>query len=238
MSRSTNRTRARTWRWRAGVAGALSLTSVALVTGLAYGFFSSAGTGDGAATVGTLALGLNAPASSSCDYANLTPGDLTGLNQCTLAVNYTGSVPAFVSLSVEVASIAGSGGGLLFNGSGSSGLTFTISDGHNSFEVPAGPGTTGGSCPAGYTCWTSPDDLAAWYTGVTPSLDFTGASPVVTWTVTPVFPTSAGNAFEGGSAKLTLTARAVQGEPNPLPAGCDLTTIGQSCPASGSFVWG
>lgn len=236
MSRSTNP--ARTWRWRATVTAALVVSSAALVTGLAYGFFASAGSGDGSATVGTLALGLNAPASSSCTYSNLTPGDLAGLNQCTLAVNYTGSVPAYVSLSVDVSSSAGTGGGLLFNGSGSSGLTFAISDGHTSFEVPSGPGSTGGSCPAGDTCWTSPDDLAAWYSGGAANLDFTSSSPVVTWTVTPLFPTSAGNTFEGGRATLTLTARAVQGTPNPLPAGCDLSTIGQSCPANGSFVWG
>jgi hypothetical protein len=239
MSRRSTVTKSTaSWRWRAGVAVVLSIATGALATGIAYGFFGSSGGGTGSATVGTLALGVNAPASSSCDYANLTPGDLSGVTQCSLAVNYTGSVPAFVSLTVQISSTPGSGGGLLFNGSGSSGLTFAISDGQNSFQVPSGTGTTAAPCPAGSTCWTTPDDLASWYTGSTPSLVFTGSSPVVTWTVTPLFPTTAGNTFEGGSAKLTLTARAVQDTPNPLPLGCDTTSIGQSCPASGSFVWG
>ena len=205
---------------------------------IAYGFFSARGTGAGASATGTVKLGVGEPATTTCTYAGLSPGDLAGSSTCALSVNYTGSVPAFVSITVEVRSIAGSGGATLYDGSNTDGLTFSVSDGQTSFAVPTGPGLTGGSCPAGYTCWSSPDDLAAWYSGATSSLIFTNASPTVTWTVTPFFPASAGNQYQGASASLTLVAQAIQSEPTPLPAGCTTSTIGQSCPSSGAFTWG
>jgi hypothetical protein len=36
---------------------------------------------------------------------------------------------------------------------------------------------------------------------------------------------------------VTLTAQAVQAPANPLPAGCTTATIGQPCPATGTFTW-
>lgn len=223
-------------RWRAGVTVGLVVTSVALVSGIAYAFFTQTGSANGFVSVGTFALSVNASQSDTCHYPMLTPGDLSGAQKCALAVNYTGSVPAYVSLTVAISSKAGDGGNLLYDGTNTNGLTFSISDGTNSFNVPAGAGTTGGSCPAGFTCWTSPNDLAAWYSGAASNLAFTSASPTTVWTVTPLFPSSVGNSYEGASANLVLTATAVS-IGTPLPASCNTTTIGQSCPATGSFAW-
>jgi hypothetical protein len=231
-------TNVRVRRWRLGVGVSLVLGSVSLVSGLAFALFSSAGTGDGTAIVGTLNLGLDTPASSSCDFSSLSPGDLTGSPACDLSVHYSGTVPAYVSLSVEINAKPGSGGTPLYDGTNTSGLSLVISDGHHDFVVPTGPGATGGSCPTGETCWSSPNDLAAWYQGGSPRLVFLGSSPNVTWTVTPTFSRTSGNAFEGASAQLTLRVQAVQSWPVGLPLGCSASTIGQSCPANGSFGWG
>ena len=227
----------KTWRWRVSVVVGLFVTSGALATGLAYGFFSSPGSGYGSASVGTLKLSVNSPASVTCNYPMLSPGDLTGPAKCSLAVDYTGTIPAYVSLTVAISSQAGVGGSPLYDGTNVSGLTFSISDGQHNFTVPVGAGTTTAPCPAGFTCWTSPNDLAAWYSGPTTNLAFTASSPTTVWTVTPLFPTSAGNTYQGASANLVLTASAVS-IGTPLPTACNILTIGQSCPASGSFTWG
>jgi hypothetical protein len=204
---------------------------------LAFASLTDTGSGTGSASTGGVAIGINAPTTHACSYGALAPGDLTGAATCTFSVSYTGSIPASVSLTVAVRSQAGPGGHLLYDGSGSAGLALSISDGHHAFTVPMGAGTTGGSCPLGSTCWTTPNDLAAWYSVSTPNLTFTNASPAVTWTVTPLFPKTAGNAYQGATAILTLTAQAVQAPANPLPPGCTISTIGTPCPASGGFAW-
>ena len=209
----------------------------ALITGVATAFFSQSKSQPGSVAIARVTLGADAPASATCGFSSLAPGDLTGVPACGLAIQYVGSTPGYVALSVEIQSRAGVGGTPLYDGSNATGLTFSISDGHASYEVPTGPGSTGGSCPAGFTCWTASDDLAAWYSGSIPGLAFTGASAPVTWTVSPSFPTTVGNAYQGGSATLILTAHAVQTSPNPLPSACSLATVGQDCPSSGGFTW-
>jgi hypothetical protein len=207
----------------------------ALVGGMAFASLTANGTGTGSTSTGTVAIG--APVTQVCNYSKLVPGDLTGTSTCSMSVTYTGSLSGYLALTVAIQSKAGSGGHLLYDGSNTAGLSFSISDGHNKYTVPTGTGTTGGTCPSGFTCWTAANDLAAWYSGTTPSLSFASGN-AVTWTVTPVFPRTAGNIFEGGTASLTITAQAVQGAPaNPLPAGCTTSTIGSPCPASGTFTW-
>ena len=81
-----------------------------------------------------------------------------------------------------------------------------------------------------------PDDLAAAYSGSTPSLTFANGD-TATWTVTPLFPSTVDNAYQGATATLTLTAQAVQAPGNTIPASCNTSTIGQNCPSDGSFAW-
>jgi hypothetical protein len=140
-----------------------------------------------------------------------------------------------MSLTVQVQARPGTGGAALYSGN-TAGLTLSISDGHSTFTVPAGPGSTGGSCPAAFTCWTAANDLAAWYSNGTPNLTFADGD-FVTFTVTPSFPKTAGNGYQGGTATVTLTAQAVQAPGNPLPPGCTTATIGQPCLATGTFTW-
>ncbi len=217
--------------------GGLSLAAavVAAGAGIAYGFLSDPGGGTGYASTGSASLTVNSPLSHVCSYSSLSPGDLTGASACSLSVTYGGSISAYVSLTVTVQSKAGAGGTPLYNGN-SGGLTLSASDGHNAFSLPAGPGTTGGVCPAGYRCWSDAYDIAAWYSGSTPNLLFVNGDGA-TFIVTPTFLKSVGNSFQGGTATVTLTAQAVQSAANTLPASCTTSTIGLPCPASGSFSW-
>jgi hypothetical protein len=226
----------RTWRWRGLYVVAVASAVAALVAGLAAAYLTTTGSGTGSASTGSVAMSVNAPATHTCTYSSLSPGNLTGSVTCAFSVTYTGSISAFASLTVAIQSKAGSGGHLLYDGTNTSGLTLSISDGHHAFTVPTGAGATGGSCPATFTCWTTANDLAAWYSGSTPNLTFANAN-AVTWTVTPLFPAWVKNPYQGGTATLTLTAHAVQAPANPLPAGCTTSTIGQPCPASGTFTW-
>jgi hypothetical protein len=228
---------ARRNRWRAGYLAGVVLAVTGLVTGLASATLNVTGGGTGSASTGSVAMSTNATASRTCGYGSLLPGDLPGTATCALSVTYTGTLTAFLSLTVQVQAKAGAGGVPLYDGTNAGGLTLSVGDGHAVFTVPTGPGTTGGSCPAGFTCWTAANDLAAWYAANgAPNLGFTSGTPV-TFTVTPSFPKAVGRAYQGGTATVTLIAQAVQAPGNPLPSGCTTATIGRPCPAGGTFTW-
>jgi len=218
---------------RAAAAVAIVAAAWALGAGVALAFFS-----DSTSSLANLALGtvsLGNPQTTTCTYNALTPGDLTGSTHCTFSVTYTGSLPAYMALDVQIQATAGSGGTTLYDGTNTKGLTLSISDGgHSSYTIPTGPGSTGSPCPSGDTCWTASNELAATY-GPT-SVIFTSGSSV-TFTLTPMFPTSVKNPYQGGSATVLLTAHAVQSPGNTIPGTCNTTTIGQSCPAGGGFAW-
>ena len=223
-------------------AACLVAALAALGGGLAQALLSAGGSGTGSATTGSIGVTPISVVSHTCTYASLQPGDLTSSDHCTLQAQYTGNVPAWESLTVKVESSAGPGAGAstLYDGSGTSGLVLSISDdGGKAFTVPLGAGTTGGSCPAGKTCWSADHDLAAWYSGSTPNLNFTSGE-TVTWTVTPTFASSVNdNLYQGGSATVTLVVNSVQSQGNDLPTSCTTPTpkIGQPCPAAGTFTW-
>ncbi|HZS13686.1 MAG TPA: hypothetical protein VFC09_03715 [Candidatus Dormibacteraeota bacterium] len=218
---------------RFGLASAVA-GAAALLGGVAYALLTATGTGSGSASLGSVSIGT--PVTTACSYTNLAPGDLTGSHTCSLGVTYSGTLPAYMSLTVQVQSAKGIGTKSLYDGSNSTGLTLSISDGHTTYIVPTGTGVTGSPCPATYTCWTATNELAAWYSGSTPNLSFT-TGKAVTWTVTPRFPTIAGNPYQGAHATVTLTAQAVQAGANPLPAGCTTSTIGHPCAATATFQW-
>lgn len=225
----------RPWRSRVLYVIALVVTACGLVVGLAAATQILTGSGTGSASAGTVSIRVNGSGTHACDYGLLAPGGLAGNATCSLSADYRGSIPAYLSLTVRIMSKAGSGGAPLYDGSNTSGLTMTISDGHHIFTVPTGPGSTGGSCPAGFTCWTAGNDLAASYVGSTSMVFHRGDA--ITFTLNPFFVSAAGNSYQGGVAKVALVAQAVQAPANPLPATCNATTIGQPCPATGTFSW-
>jgi hypothetical protein len=223
--------------WRARLVYAIALTTAisGMVAGFAVAARILADSGTGLASTGTVVLHVNGTGTQVCDYGLLAPGDLTGSAHCTLSVTYRGSVPAYLALTVRVSSKAGSGGSPLYDGTNATGLTMQLREGHHSFTVPTGPGSTGGHCPAGFTCWTAQDELAA-RAADTAGLVF-HRGDTVTFVLTPIFDSATGNSYQGGKAKVALLVQAVQAPANPLPATCDVSTIGQPCPASGTFTW-
>ena len=221
-------------RWRALYFVAVPSLSAGLALGVAAATVGITGSGTGQASTGSVTLSVDAAASHTCGFTGLLPGTLSGRTACTFSVSYTGTLGAFLSLTVQVASAAGVGGRPLYDGTNLSGLTLAISDGHASYQVPTGPGRTG--CGAGLSCWSSANELAAWYQGGAPELLFT-AGDSVTFTIRPDFPVTASAAYQGGTASVTLTVQAVQAPANPLPASCTTSTVGQPCPAAGTFTW-
>ncbi len=219
--------------WRVLYFCTVPVLSAGLAVGVAAATAGVTGSGTGQASTGSVTLRVNASASHTCGFI-LLPGSRTGGAGCTFSVSYTGSLGAYLSLTVQVAAAAGVGGRPLYDGTNVSGLTLAISDGHASYLVPTGPARSG--CGARLSCWTSANELAAWYQGSTPELIF-AAGDSVTFTVTADFPATASAAYQGGTASVRLTVQAVQAPANPLPARCTTSTIGQPCPAAGTFTW-
>jgi len=216
----------------AGVATGAAL----LMTGVAVAALGASSSGTGSPPASSVAMSISTPATHVCTYPSLVPGDLTGSATCTMSVTYTGSIPAYLSLTVALQSKSGLGGIPLYDGTNITGLTLAISDGHSKFTVPTGLGTTGGSCPSGSTCWTAANDLAAQYEKGTATLTLKKGDSV-TFTVTPRLPKTVGNRYQGGAATMTLIAQAVQAAANSLPSRCTVSTIGQPCPATSDFSW-
>jgi len=100
----------RSWRWRALYAVVLVGAVGALIAGVASAFLSASGSGTGSASTGGVSVAVNAPATHTCTYPALVPGDLTGAQTCAFSVTYTGSISAFLSLTVAIQSKAGWGG--------------------------------------------------------------------------------------------------------------------------------
>ena len=221
----------RRWRWL-GVA-TLALAVAATGAAVAATLLTFNGSGTGSASTSAVTLAVNASATHSCSYDDLEPGDLSGQSSpsCSLSVAYTGSVPAFVSLSVVVETQAGPGPASrpLYNPTASSGLTFSIHD-DQSPSVTYGAPTAVAACPptapAGSVCYSLGDQLVS-TVAVAP-----GRS--IAFALAPSFDISAGNPYQGGRATVELSVQAVQAAANPLPSGC---STGQPCPPSGSFSW-
>jgi hypothetical protein len=222
--------------WRARLLYVIGLTTA--ICGLLAGFAAASrilASGTGLASTGTVMLHVNGSGTQVCDYGLLAPGDLTGSATCTLSVTYRGSIPAYLALTIRISSKAGSGGSPLYDGTNTTGLTMRLREGQHNFTVPTGPGSTGEPCPAGFTCWTAPDELAAPDAGTAGLIFHRGDT--VTFVLTPIFDSATGNSYQGGQAKIALLVQAVQAPANPLPSTCDVSTIGQPCPASGTFTW-
>lgn len=192
----------------------------------------------------TLSTGTGVTCTGSGAYSGFTTSG--ALPTCSLQATYSGSVPAYVALDILVVTKAGSGGTALYDGSNSTGLSFTIKDddtspsGGNSYTVPTtalsstvctGVGAGDLGEPAGSTCYQNTDLLAAHNASVT---TFSG-SDATTFTLTPTF--AAASKYSGGTATVILTAHAAQIANNGSITSpvCNIgTTI---CNATGNPKW-
>ena len=199
-----------------------------LVAGTTFGFFSSKpGAETNSFTAGTVTL--TDSVTGACTVTNMVPGDSP--TACTLGTTYSGSVSAYLAVDVVVETQAGSGGTILYNPSGSNGLTVSIADNQGTpvtYTVPTTSTTCPGGAPGGSTCYELDNELLG------TSAYTSGATDTISTSVT--LPSAAGNGYQGGAAQVILTAHAVQSKNNTLA--CTATpTAGHSCTPSGSFAW-
>jgi hypothetical protein len=223
--------------WRS--LGVVSLVGavMALCASVVYATVTYLGAGTGSGSTAVVSLSLGAPAQKLCSYTDLEPGDLVGspAQSCTFSIRYSGSITAYMALDVVIQTRAGPGRSKhrLYDPSAGSGLTLKITDSQVpkvTYVTPTKATACPAGAPAGTVCYAVHDDLVSAHV-------FTSASPAVTFTISPQFPKSAGNAYQGATAGVKLIVHVVQAAVNPLPATCDASTLGHPCPPSGTFTW-
>lgn len=218
---------------------AIAGIGMAGVGGTSALFTSTAGSQTATFNAGTVVLdNVGSSASTTCTVGNLAPGTLgtspttssvNGGNNtttppnptaCSMNVSYDGSLRAWILLDVSVTSNSADaatspvGGQALFNGGpGSLQLSVLGTPAASSSFTQAGQVFSAGSP----TCTTSSGGLQSCTSTVTNQL--VGTSPAQpgqsgTFELDSYFPLLAGNGYQGGSAKVTLTAHAVQYDNN------------------------
>jgi predicted ribosomally synthesized peptide with SipW-like signal peptide len=187
---------------------------VALVTGVAYGFFSATSSKQSNSfTAGTVTQ--NNVLTGGCTVTNLLPD---GLQQScgTLKVTYAGNVPGYLALDVLIETQAAPGGTKLFNGAND--LQVTISSSSptvSAYSVPVAANSV--ACPTGAPSGSS---CYALYDEIVKTTAFTNSDPQVMFTTKVTLPTSSPTTDQGGAAQIILTAHAVQSGNNGTVSGC------------------
>lgn len=235
---------ARKLRLMGGLALAVAVAALISSLALASGFLTVGGAGTGSASTSSVTLSPDTSATHACHYTDVVPGDLPGTASCTFSVSYSSvdnAVSAYVALSILVETQAGPAAGALtlYHPTGSSqgsGLTMTVTSASPavSFTVP----TTVTSCPTSTSPWgAAPAGSTCYELDTEPVSTRAISSPsTVTFTLTPDFPTSVKNPYQGGGADVQLVAQAVQSEDNTL-ACSPAAVAGQPCNPSAPFAW-
>ena len=207
-----------------------------LAGGVTFGLFSASGaSGANTFTGGTVTVGTNTPISVVCTLAAMVPGDSSAGapvgskadTACTYNMKYTGTATAWLAVDVAVSN----GTPVLYDGT-AFGLQLYLKDGTPTTYLTSTAPTAGTTFTAqGGTATSLP-------TGTTANLlvstipATTGTA--VSFTLNYAVPIATGNAYQGGSATVTLTFHAVQAGNNPLPGAC---VAGQQCNATTTFLW-
>jgi hypothetical protein len=207
-----------------------------LAGGVTFGLFSASGaSGANTFTGGTVSIGTNTPISVVCTLAGMVPGDSSAGapvgskadTACTYNMKYTGTATAWLAVDVAVSN----GTPVLYDGT-ATGLQLYLKDGTPTTYLTSTAPTAGTTFTAqGGTATSLP-------TGTTANLlvstipATTGTA--VSFTLNYAVPIATGNAYQGGSATVTLTFHAVQAGNNPLPGAC---VAGQQCNATTTFLW-
>jgi len=197
----------------------VSLAAVAaLVSGAAFGLFSSTATSSSSSfTAGTVTQSNDL--TGACTVSDMLPD--ASETTCTLGVTYTGDNPAYLGLDVLIETQAGSGGTKLYKPSDSSHdlqVEITSTSPSVTYTLPLTSTTCPGGAPAGSTCYELDNELVS----TTP---FTTTSSQVVFTTTLSLPTTSTTGYQGGAAQIILTAHATQSG-NNAQSGC---TAGQTC---------
>ena len=234
-----------------------------LIAGTTFGLFSAQQTsGNSTFSTGTVSIGQGTP-STPCAITDLMPGDSSadvGRSPCTFTVTNGSSAPSYAAVDVLIATDKAASAPTkygdttaivtknLYDGTNTTGLHVSISDGTNSFTVPVTANAV--------TCPTGTDPLAGAVSALTlPSTDAcyevknlllsasavpgTNSPPAalssltVSWSL-PALTT--GNEYEGGEAVIAMNAHEVQQAHNTL--NCSPSAgVGQSCTPGSGFSW-
>ena len=197
-----------TKRFALVLAGVVSVGAIAaMAMGASFALFSSSATGiSDSITAGTVTL--TNPASNSCTFNNIAPGDPP--TTCTYTVEYSGSLTAWMLLSASITSTSGAaaspsvsvGTNDLYDGT-ANGLQVAIVGESSEGRTFANPGQS--FSPTGTNQVVYPLASCVSCTGV----QFQPGSSE-TFAVYAALPSWAGNVYQGGSATIQLTASAVQ----------------------------
>ena len=172
-------------------------------------------------TAGTVTVG-NGPTSTTCSVTELAPGDSsTGYGsgsvdkvRCTFNVEYTGSLPAYLGVDVNLLN----GGTALYTGA-ADGLQMNIAaDG-----VPVITGTSFKN----QSGVSTPVEAGSAVNNILLSTTPVNTGETVTFTVDYLLPLAAPNSLQGGSASVQLTFHAVQSanQTTSCVAGRQCTTV-------------
>jgi hypothetical protein len=246
----------------AAAAGGVATVGAAatLIAGTTFGLFSAqAPSGNSTFSSGSVSVSNDA-ASVPCPITNAVPGDNSGASPCTFKIANASTVPSYAAVDVFIATgkaatvpqTYGSTATVtpkdLYDGTNTTGLTFTITDGSaNSFTVPVGPGnavscaglaatdpfkaaSTALSSPSADSCYVIKNLLLS--TSAVPAATTTISTLSAAWSI----PAAAGNAYQGADALLQFNAHSVQSGNNTL--NCTTTaTVGAACAPNGTFSW-
>jgi hypothetical protein len=207
-----------------------------LAGGVTFGLFSASGaSGANTFTGGTVTVGTNTPISVVCTLAAMVPGDSSAGapvgskadTACTYNMKYTGTATAWLAVDVAVSN----GTPVLYDGT-ATGLQLYLKDGTPTTYLTSTAPTAGTTFTAqGGTATSLPTGTTAnLLVSTTPATTGTAVSFTLNYAV----PIATGNAYQGGSATVTLTFHAVQAGNNPLPGAC---VAGQQCNATTTFLW-
>jgi hypothetical protein len=219
-----------------GAAAATIGAAATLAGGITFGLFSASGSG-GANTFtgGTVSVGAGTPVSVVCTITNMVPGDSStgapigakAATPCTYNMKYTGTATAWLAVDVAVSN----GTPALYDGT-ATGLQLYLKDATPSTYITSTAPTAGTTFVAqGGTATSLP---AGTTSNLLVSTTPTATNTAVSFSLNYAVPIATGNAYQGGSATVTLTFHAVQAGNNPLPGAC---VAGQQCNATTTFLW-
>ncbi|MGH7642659.1 MAG: hypothetical protein ACRENX_06535 [Candidatus Dormibacteria bacterium] len=199
------------------LAGLIAVGAVAsLAIGASFALFSSTPTGvSDSITAGTVTLAN--PASTSCTFNNIAPGDQP--TTCTYTVDYTGSLDAWILVNASVTSTAGptavptgdtsTAGGTDLYDTSANGLQISIT-GYSSLGVAWNNGYAYNIDQDFSPSATLPQVVYGLASCLNCVSEYFTPNTTETFTVNAALPSWASNQYQGGSATVTLQASAVQ----------------------------
>ena len=195
-------------------------------TGVTSGLSASSSSSGNSFAASTVTLDNSSVA--NCPVSGLLPNGSAAA--CTFTAAYLGPAAAYLAVDVVIETQAGTGGTRLYNPTDSANdlrITITSASPAVTFTVPSTATTCPTGAPSGSDCYELDNELIS-------TAPVTNAT--VAFSVSVSLPSSSPTGYQGGTAQITLTTRAVQSSDNTLS--CTATpAAGTPCTPGGSFKW-